>query len=69
MRGKSQTCTVKDGRIRITCTRCARKQYVTIPIGIRKKMIRCTCGQSALYTLNFRGSARLKFAGCGHIIV
>ena len=69
MRGKSQTYTVKDGRIRITCSRCARKQYVTVPAGLRKKMIRCTCGQSALYTLNFRSSAREATSGKAFVIL
>jgi hypothetical protein len=58
MRGKSQTCNVKDGRIRVTCPRCAKKKYVMIVSGIRKKMVRCVCGMSTLCTLNHRGYPR-----------
>lgn len=58
MHGKSQTCTVKDGRIRVTCPRCEKKRYLTVPAGVRKKTVRCSCGQSTLCTLNHRGGPR-----------
>ncbi|MBV5318501.1 MAG: PilZ domain-containing protein, partial [Desulfobulbaceae bacterium] len=54
MRGKSQTCNVKDGRIRVTCPRCEKKRYIAIPPGVRKKTVRCNCGMSTLCTLNNR---------------
>lgn len=69
MHGKSQTCTVKDGRIRVVCTRCAKKQYIAVPAGVRKKTVRCTCGLSALYTLNHRATARESTCGKALIIL
>jgi len=54
MRGRTQTCTVKDGRIRITCPRCNKTRYVAISTNVRKKNIRCSCGLSTMYTLNHR---------------
>jgi len=58
MRGKSQTCTVKEGRIRVTCPRCEKKRYLTVTPGVRKKSVRCSCGLSTLCTLNHRGALR-----------
>ena len=69
MPGRSQTCTVKDGRIRVTCSRCSKKQYVAIPTGLRKKTVRCTCGQSTLYTLNHRASVRESTCGKAFVIL
>jgi hypothetical protein len=69
MAGRTQTCTVKDGRIRITCSRCAKKQYVAIPAGLRKKMVRCTCGHSTFYTLNHRTSPREATCGKAFVIL
>jgi hypothetical protein len=58
MRGRTQTCSVTNGRIRVTCSRCNKTRYVAVPGGIRKKNVRCPCGQSTLYTLNHRTSTR-----------
>jgi len=58
MHGKSQTCTVKDGRIRVTCPRCEKKRYLTVTPGVRKKTVRCSCGLSTLCTLNHRSGPR-----------
>lgn len=69
MRGKSQTSTVKDGRIRVVCSRCAKKQYVAVPTGLRKKTVRCSCGQSSLHTLNHRSSTRESTCGKAFIIL
>jgi len=69
MPGRSQTCTVKDGRIRITCSRCAKRQYVAIPGGLRKKTVRCPCGQSTLYTLNHRTYPRESTCGKAFVIL
>ncbi len=63
MPGRAQTCSVKDGRIRVTCARCAKKRYVPIPPGTRKKTVRCTCGLSTNYTLNHRATARESLSG------
>lgn len=69
MSGRTQTCTVKDGRIRSTCARCARKQYVIIPAGLRKKMVRCNCGHSTYYTLNHRVANRESTCGKAFVIL
>jgi hypothetical protein len=69
MRGKSQTCTVKDGRIRLTCSRCAKKQFVVIPPGVRKKMVRCHCGLSTQLTLNHRATPRESTCGKAMIVL
>ena len=69
MHGRSQTYTVKDGRIRVLCSRCAKKRYVAIPQGVRKKTVRCTCGQSALCTLNHRASVRESTSGKAFVIL
>ena len=54
MHGRTKTCSVKDGRIRITCARCNKTRYVAIAGQIRKKNVRCPCGLSTTYTLNHR---------------
>ena len=69
MPGRSQTCTVKDGRIRVICSRCAKKQYIAIPAGLRKKGVRCPCGHSTIYTLNHRGSVRESTCGKAFVIL
>lgn len=63
MQGKSLTCNVIEGRIRIVCPRCQKKRYVAVPAGGRKKSIRCTCGLSTMYTLNFRSTVRESTSG------
>lgn len=69
MRGRSQISTVKDGRIRVTCARCGKRQYVAVPAGLRKKTVRCTCGMSALHTLNHRASVRESTCGKALVIL
>lgn len=69
MAGRTKSINVKDGRIRTTCDRCAKKQYVVIPTGLRKKMVRCTCGHSTFYTLNHRASGRESTCGKAYIIL
>lgn len=69
MQGKAQTCLVKNGRIRVICARCAKKKYIAVIVGVRKKTVRCTCGLSTLYTLNHRGAARESTCGKAQIIL
>jgi hypothetical protein len=69
MRGRSQICNVKDGRIRVTCPRCDKKKFVVVVAGLRKKTIRCVCGLSRLYTLNHRAYPRESTCGKALIIV
>ncbi|MGE4560777.1 MAG: hypothetical protein AB7E77_11290 [Desulfobulbus sp.] len=69
MRGRAQTCTVKDGRIRVTCSRCTKSRYVAVPGGLRKKNVRCPCGQSTMYTLNHRAAARESTWGKAFVLL
>lgn len=69
MRGKSQTCTVKDGRIRISCPRCEKRRYIAVPAGLRKKSVRCDCGMTTNYTLNHRVLPRESTCGKALVIV
>ena len=69
MRGKSQTCNVKDGRVRVTCPRCAHKKYVAIATNIRKKTIRCPCGLSTLCTINHRVYPRESTCGKALLVI
>lgn len=69
MRGRTQTCSVQNGRIRVTCSRCNKTRYVAVPGGIRKKNIRCPCGLSTMYTLNHRVFARESAWGKAFILL
>ena len=69
MQGKAQTCTVKNGRIRVVCARCAKKKYVAVQPGVRKKTVRCVCGMSTLYTLNHRAFVREITCGKAFVIL
>ncbi len=69
MRGRSQTCAVIDGRIRVTCPRCAKSRYVAVPGSLRKKNVRCPCGLSTLYTLNHRVHVRESTWGKAFILL
>lgn len=69
MRGRSQICNVKDGRIRVTCPRCDKKKFVAVTAGLRKKTIRCVCGLSTPCTLNHRVYPRESTCGKGLVIV
>ncbi len=69
MRGRAQTCAVKDGRIRVTCSRCNKTRYVGVPGGVRKKNVRCPCGQSTMYTLNHRASPRESIYGKAFVLL
>ncbi len=69
MRGKSQTCNVIDGRIRVTCPRCDKKRYIAVPAGTRKKTVRCHCGMSTLCTLNNRHFPREATCSKGLVVL
>ncbi|MBM9613156.1 PilZ domain-containing protein [Desulfobulbus rhabdoformis] len=69
MRGRTQTCTVKDGRIRITCSNCRKRRYVAVPGNVRRKSIRCHCGLSTTYNLNHRVYARESTCGKGFLLL
>lgn len=58
MFGKSKYCSVKGGRIRVRCSRCKKIKYAPVTPGIRRKNVRCSCGLSTGYALNYRGVNR-----------
>lgn len=60
---RSQVCNVMEGRIRVVCPRCDKKRFLAVAGGVRKKSIRCQCGQSTQYTLNHRSAARESNCG------
>ncbi len=69
MLGRSQTIKAKDGRIRVSCPRCEKKRYVPVQNGVRKKQVRCTCGQSVLYTINHRLHDRESIWGKAFVLL
>ncbi len=69
MSGRTQTCTVKGGRIHVICERCGRKRYIEVPQGLRKKTVRCVCGLSTRFTLNHRSSVRESTCGKAMVIL
>ena len=69
MRGRAQSCAVKDGRIRVTCSRCNKSRYVAISGGVRKKNVRCPCGLSTMYNLNHRAYPRESICGKAFVIL
>lgn len=60
---RSQVCNVMEGRIRVTCSRCEKKRFIAVADGLRKKLIRCQCGQSTQYILNHRSAVRESSCG------
>jgi hypothetical protein len=54
---------VRGGRFHTSCPRCSRKRWIGAQPGIRTKIIRCSCGQSASYTLNPRQDSREVTSG------
>lgn len=69
MPGRSQTHTVKDGRIRFVCGRCERKRFLIVPTGVRRKQVRCVCGLSVQLTLNHRASNRESTSSKAHLLL
>lgn len=58
MFGKSNFSSVKGGRIRVRCSRCKKIKYAPVTPGTRLKIVRCSCGLSTRYTLNYRAIDR-----------
>lgn len=69
MHGRSQTIKIKDGCIRVICSRCNKKRYVPVQTGVRKKQVRCICGQSVLYTINHRLYERESIWGKAFVLL
>ena len=58
MAGLLKSCDVKGGMIRVTCARCERTKYVEVSQGTRRKVVRCACGMSGSYKVNYRSAIR-----------
>ena len=58
MAGQLKSCDVKGGMIRVTCMRCEKTKYVEVSQGTRRKVVRCTCGLSGAYKVNYRVAIR-----------
>lgn len=69
MNGRTQTCTVKDGRIRFICPRCDKKQFLAVSQGLRRKLVRCSCGQTVQFHLNHRMTARESISSKAFVIL
>lgn len=60
MAGILRSCDVKGGMIRVTCSRCEKTRYAEVSRGTRRKVVRCLCGMSGTYLVNYRGAIREK---------
>lgn len=69
MLGKSKSCAVKGGRIRVRCPRCKKIKYAPVTPGIRRKNVRCSCGLSTNYMLNYRQVDREVTSGRAQAIL
>ena len=69
MAGLRKTCDVRGGMIKVTCTRCERTRYVDVTTGTRRKVVRCNCGMSGTYTVNYRQSIRETSSSQAHAIL
>ena len=68
MAGSLKSCDVKGGMIRVTCIRCERTKYVEVSKGTRRKVVRCTCGMSGAYMVNYRLAIREKTSTKAHAV-
>ena len=69
MRGRAKMCTVKGGRIRLECSRCAKKQSLSVPAEITEKTVRCQCGLSTFVSFDRRTAPREAISRRGVIIL
>ncbi|WP_028584389.1 PilZ domain-containing protein [Desulfogranum mediterraneum] len=69
MFGRSRSYDVKGGRIRVVCARCKAIRYVSVSSSSRRKTVRCKCGKSGVYTLNYRGAPRESIRGRAQVIM
>ncbi len=52
------SCNAVGGRIRSRCSRCQKVTFIEVAPGTRKKIVRCSCGKSCAYLINYRQSSR-----------
>lgn len=60
---------VVGGKIRVTCPRCSRKKYVEVPPNTRRRVVRCVCGKSQVYLVNYRKDNRESISGKAQMVL
>lgn len=69
MAGLLKSCDVKGGMIRVTCIRCEKTRYVEVSRGTRRKVVRCSCGMSGAYKVNYRRALRESSSTKAHAVL
>jgi len=69
MSGQLKSCSVKGGMIRVTCTRCSKTKYAEVTPGTRRKVVRCSCGMSGTYKVNYRRDIRENSSSRAQIVL
>ena len=69
MAGHSKTCDARGGMIRITCSRCNKTRYFEVAAGTRRRVVRCQCGLSGSYTINYRSDTREQSSSRAHAVL
>ena len=68
MAGLLKSCDVRGGMIKVTCIRCEKTRYVQVLKGTRRKVVRCNCGMSGTYKVNYRHSIREASSSRAHAV-
>ena len=69
MAGLIKTCNIKGGMIKATCSRCLKTRYVQVSPGTKRKVVRCGCGMSNSFSVNYRNSIRESSSRRAHAIL
>jgi len=69
MAGQLKSCDVKGGMIKVICVRCQKTRYTEVAQGTRRKVVRCSCGLSGRYKVNYRQTIREAASGKAHAIL
>lgn len=65
----NRSCDVVGGKIRVTCPRCRRKKYAEVPPNSRRRVVRCICGKSQVYLVNYRKDNRESISGKAQMVL
>lgn len=68
MAGLAKSCNAIGGKIRVTCPRCNKTKYAEVATGTRRKIVRCSCGMSASYSVNYRKAVREAASGRAQVV-
>ena len=69
MAGQLKSCDVKGGMIKVICARCHKTRYTEVSQGTRRKFVRCSCGLSGIYKVNYRHTIREISSSKAHAIL